>query len=195
MITVKTKLNFHKYDFTINYYENQSITDFEFLIILMISEAVEKNVNLLSVITEFTKGENDIKLLIEKRFQSLFKTTIDNYKTIVHQAKEMETQTKKLVPVKKNVEILYEPNLKLFFYNNEFKDENQIKNDLSIEILNNKNLTFNNIDISKLDKTIIEWVDIQLSSNFDKFNILNLSNQTNKTILKYSIESLKENTM
>lgn len=194
MIMVKTKLNLTKYDFVINYFENESITDFEYLIILMTNEAIDKKIELSTLIKDFTKGENDVKLLIEKRFKSLFKTTVDKFKDISVQAKKMESETKRLVPAKENVEILYEPNLKLFLHNKEFKNERQLKKELSYKIESNKNLTFNNVVAHEGEEVTVETFDIELSPKFDKFNILNLEKQKNQEILDVTIKTLKEET-
>lgn len=192
MINLNTKLKFDKHKFNIDYYEVDTITDFEYLIILLTIDAFEKNITLEKSIETFTKGENDLKLIMVKRFESLFKTKIGSFKTIIDQAKSMAEETKKLNPAKTFEEIYYAPHLSLYLHDNKLISRSEIETKLIEPYKNNLQFVFNNISLEPLSTEAYASLDFELGEKLDSFNVLNLSNQNSEEILKTLKATLKE---
>ncbi len=139
MIETKIKLKLSEHNFSIKYFEIDSISDIEYFIVLLVNKAADSKKELSEIIKNFTKEDNDLKLIIEKKFEKLFNKNIEEYKEIIEQAKAMKEETKKLIPSKENKTYLFDENLGLYLYDSEYKNEEFIKSKLEEYISKNKN--------------------------------------------------------
>lgn len=201
MINIKKGINFQKYEFDIFYYEKETFSDFEYLILTMTIQAFDKKIELLDLIDKFTKGENDIKVLLVRKFKSIFKVDINSFRQIEDLARKMLKEEQKLKDVHAIKNVPFNNDLELFFLKNEFLNEKEMIKILSLPYKKNKSYVYVKTTVKKLEigeinnkrkseEEIEKKIDIdfQLNLNFETFNVLNLNNIKNKNI----INELKE---
>lgn len=194
MINLNTKLKFQKHKFNIDYYEVDSITDFEYLIILLTIDANDKKITLDENLKSFTNGDNDLKLLMEQRFESMFKTKVDSFLSVIDQAKSMVEETKKLNPAKSHEEIYYAPHLDLYLHNNKLISKSETEKELRKPYKENSSYVFNKMSVDDVDTEAYASLDFSLSEKLDSFNVLNLENQNSKEVIDSLKESLRVRT-
>lgn len=193
MINLNADFNFNKHEFKIDYYEIESITDFEYLIILMTLETQNTNKNLEEIIEKFTKEDNDLKLIIERRFEKIFSTKIDNFNDIIEDAIKMELETKRLIPSVTNMTLHYLPEVQKYLFENKFITEKDV-----MEIIQNKYNT--NKTMFKQTNLIISDEDKKISipsiiyDDFSRIDILNLEKIKNEELIKVLIEKISKDT-
>lgn len=191
MINIKSKIKFEKHNFDIFYYDVESVTNFEYLIVVMAIEAIEKKKLLSKVIEEFTDGANDLQLLLIKRFESMFEVSVEDFKLVEDQIKAMDKETKKLIPAKASNQLLYEPNLNLYLLgDSKLVDLEQIKASLAKPYSDVNNYVFNKIVCERTDINEDKTLDFELDNDLKSFSLLNLVDNDNQIILKELIDNL-----
>ncbi len=192
MLNVKTKLNFNKHEFVINYFEVETVTDFEYFIILLVNKAINENIDLEKLILEFTKGESDLALLIRKRFEVLFKVETDKYKEIEKMAKEMEELTRTLRPAIKKVMVPFYEEFNKYLFDEQWIEKQQLESIFEDKYSNN-DYVFDKISINLIEDELIQRIDFKLNDDFETIDTLNLKNIHNDvTINKIKKELVEE---
>ena len=195
MLETKIKLELLEHNFSIKYFEIDSISDIEYFVVLLVNRAADSKKELSEIVKNFTKEDNDLKLIIEKKFEKLFNKNIEEYKEILKQAKAMKEETKKLIPSKENRTYLFDNNLGLYLYDSEYKDENFIMAKLEEYISENKNWMFDQIDIEQTSKIKAVDIEVSISNELTKVNLAGLEDVQNKETVDNVINNLSNETI
>ncbi len=191
MIRTNSKLEFEVREFTINYFIRDSLTDFEYWVILLTNHAIQKRKSFEDVVKEFVGEDNDLSLLITKRFETLFKGKPDRIREFKEQAKEMEELTITLKPSIATMELYYLKELDLYLMEEQLITLNEVERTIEEEY-STKKKKFNNVIENKTDKTKSINVDVEISNNFKTFNIFNIEGCKNANIISIITEEMKE---
>ncbi len=191
MINTNSKINFEVRELTTNYFSIDTLTDFEYWVVLLTNKAIQEGKDFNQVVTEFVGEENDLCLLITKRFETLFQGSPENIDDFKEQAKEMEELTVTLKPSIDTMKIPYLKELDLYLFNNELRDLDYIK-EIIKEQYNTRDKKFRNTIEKITDEIVAENIDVEIAEDFSEFNILNIKSCKNCSIISSIIEKVKE---
>ena len=188
---LKNDITLNKKEIEIQYFKLEQMNEFNYLIVLLANKALEKKGNFDVLLKEFTKGNNDLYLILKKRFKENFKVNVNEFIKVKDKIELSMKTTKKAINKEDQIEIYWWKELNLYFYENKFLSETEIKEIYSRKY-NTENIELINIEIinDKNRKNKIEKFDFILNDELTKFNLLNIRDNINNKIINELIENI-----